>query len=115
MMLPITLKAPSSLPVMTMPATLPLIALRPVALYSSSSASSRSIRRCMRLERPPDGKYPGSRTPQAHLLQRIGEHRMLSDKNEMNKRLIKLAESPMSRFWHLEYDVLSTPERVFRT
>src|SRR6516225_7653318 len=52
-MLPMTLSAPSSLPVMTIPATLPLIALRPVLLYSSSSASSRSIRRCMRLERPP--------------------------------------------------------------
>src|SRR5262245_43460433 len=53
MMLPMTLSAPSSLPVITMPATLPLIALRPLALYSSSRASSRSITRCMRLERPP--------------------------------------------------------------
>ena len=40
---------------------------------------------------------------------------MLSDRNEMNKRLIKLADSPMSRFWRVEYDVLSTPERVFCT
>lgn len=38
---------------------------------------------------------------------------MLSDRNEMNNRLIKLAESPTSRFWRVEYDVLSTPERVF--
>jgi len=36
MMLPMTLSAPSSLPVMTIPATFPLIALRPVALYSQS-------------------------------------------------------------------------------
>jgi len=53
MILPITASAPSSLPVMTMPATLPLMALRPVALYSSSSASNRSMTRCIRLERPP--------------------------------------------------------------
>src|SRR5678816_2239115 len=53
MMLPMTLSAPSSLPVMTMPATLPLMALRPVALYSSSGASNRSMTRCMGLERPP--------------------------------------------------------------
>jgi hypothetical protein len=35
------------------------------------------------------------------------------DKQEMNRRLIKLSESPSSRFWRVEYQDLSAPERVF--
>jgi hypothetical protein len=31
----------------------------------------------------------------------------------MNRRLIRLSESPTSRFWRLDYKDLSTPERVF--
>jgi hypothetical protein len=38
---------------------------------------------------------------------------MTIDKQEMNRRLIKLSESPSSRFWRVEYQDLSTPERVF--
>src|SRR5262245_9570588 len=68
MMLPITLSAPSSLPVITMPATFPLIALRPVALYSSSSASKRSMTRCIRLERPPHQMGVQKRTMSAALI-----------------------------------------------
>jgi Domain of unknown function (DUF4375) len=38
---------------------------------------------------------------------------MTIDQQEMNRRLIKLSESPSSRFWRVEYRDLSTPERVF--
>src|SRR5689334_24380735 len=31
----------------------------------------------------------------------------------MNRRLIRLAESPDIRFWRVDYDQLSAPERVF--
>jgi hypothetical protein len=36
------------------------------------------------------------------------------DENEMNRRLIQLAESPEAPFWRLDYDALSEPERAFR-
>jgi hypothetical protein len=39
---------------------------------------------------------------------------MTIDVNEMNRRLVKLAESPNSRFWRIDYGALSSPERVFR-
>jgi Domain of unknown function (DUF4375) len=39
---------------------------------------------------------------------------MTIDVDEMNRRLIKLAESPSSRFWRIDYGALSPPERVFR-
>jgi Domain of unknown function (DUF4375) len=39
---------------------------------------------------------------------------MTIDENEMNRRLIKLAQSPSSRFWRIDYGALSPPERVFR-
>ena len=32
----------------------------------------------------------------------------------MNRRLIRLAESPDARFWRVDYDDLSSPERIFR-
>jgi hypothetical protein len=32
---------------------------------------------------------------------------------KMNRRLIRLAESPNIRFWRVDYDQLSSPERVF--
>jgi hypothetical protein len=35
------------------------------------------------------------------------------DRNEMNRRLIKLAESPSIRFWRVNYDQLCFAERVF--
>lgn len=38
---------------------------------------------------------------------------MTIDTREMNRRLIKLSEASTSRFWRLDYDDLSTPERVF--
>lgn len=38
---------------------------------------------------------------------------MATDKQEMNRRLIELSESPSSRFWRVNYQDLSTPERVF--
>jgi hypothetical protein len=38
---------------------------------------------------------------------------MTIDNREMNRRLIKLSASPTSRFWRLDYDELSAPERVF--
>jgi hypothetical protein len=38
---------------------------------------------------------------------------MTIDRNEMNFRLVKLSESPNIRFWRLNYDQLSFPERVF--
>src|SRR5215472_12379335 len=38
---------------------------------------------------------------------------MTIDHREMNRRLIKLSESPTSRFWRLDYKDLSAPERVF--
>ena len=38
---------------------------------------------------------------------------MTIDNREMNRRLIRLSESPTSRFWRLDYKDLSTPERVF--
>jgi len=38
---------------------------------------------------------------------------MAIDSGEMNRRLIKLSESPTSRFWRLDYKDLSPPERVF--
>jgi hypothetical protein len=39
---------------------------------------------------------------------------MKIDVDEMNRRLVKLAESPNSRFWRIDYGALSPPERVFR-
>jgi uncharacterized protein DUF4375 len=36
------------------------------------------------------------------------------DKNEMNSRFIRLAESPEAGFWRFDYNELSHPERVFR-
>jgi Domain of unknown function (DUF4375) len=39
---------------------------------------------------------------------------MSLDQNEMNRRLIALAESPTNRFWRVDYEALSRPERVFR-
>jgi hypothetical protein len=38
---------------------------------------------------------------------------MTIDNREMNRRLIKLSESPTARFWRLDYEKLSAPERVF--
>ena len=38
---------------------------------------------------------------------------MAIDNREMNRRLIKLSESPTAPFWRVDYDTLSTPERVF--
>ena len=38
---------------------------------------------------------------------------MTIDDREMNRRLIRLSESPTSRFWRLDYKDLSIPERVF--
>jgi hypothetical protein len=38
---------------------------------------------------------------------------MTIDRNEMNHHLIRLSESPNIRFWRLDYDQLSFPERVF--
>jgi Domain of unknown function (DUF4375) len=38
---------------------------------------------------------------------------MAIDSRAMNRRLIKLSESPGSRFWRLDYQELSAPERVF--
>ena len=38
---------------------------------------------------------------------------MTIDRNEMNQRLIKLAESPNIRFWRIDYDQLSVAERIF--
>jgi len=38
---------------------------------------------------------------------------MAIDSKEMNHRLIKLSESPISRFWRLDYQDLSPAERVF--
>jgi hypothetical protein len=38
---------------------------------------------------------------------------MTIDSREMNRRLIRLSESPTSRFWRLDYKDLSTSERVF--
>ena len=38
---------------------------------------------------------------------------MTIDNKEMNRRLIKLSESPTTRFWRIDYDKLSTPEQVF--
>ena len=39
---------------------------------------------------------------------------MTIDVNEKNRRLVKLASSPNSRFWRIDYGALSLPERVFR-
>jgi hypothetical protein len=39
---------------------------------------------------------------------------MTIDMEEMNRRLIELAESPNVRFWRIDYGALSPPERVFR-
>jgi hypothetical protein len=33
---------------------------------------------------------------------------------EMNHRLVDLAEGPATRFWRVDFEVLSGPERVFR-
>jgi len=38
---------------------------------------------------------------------------MAIDGTEMNRRLLTLAESPTARFWRLEFEALSIPERVF--
>lgn len=38
---------------------------------------------------------------------------MTIDPREMNRRLIKLSESPTARFWHVDYDKLTIPEQVF--
>jgi hypothetical protein len=38
---------------------------------------------------------------------------MTIDNREMNRRLIKLSESPTTRIWRIDYDKLSTPEQVF--
>ena len=38
---------------------------------------------------------------------------MTIDNREMNRRLIKLSESPTARFWRIDYDKLSTPEQIF--
>ena len=35
------------------------------------------------------------------------------DRNEMSRRLFKLAEGPAIRFWRVNYALLSAPERVF--
>ena len=35
------------------------------------------------------------------------------DRSEINRRLVRLAESPNIRFWRVAYDQLSLPERVF--
>lgn len=40
---------------------------------------------------------------------------MTIDTNEMNRRLIALAESPAGRFWRVDYAALSVPERTFRS
>src|SRR5690349_10093080 len=39
---------------------------------------------------------------------------MTIDLAEMNGRLLMLAESPSARFWRVDFDALSAPERVFR-
>jgi hypothetical protein len=38
---------------------------------------------------------------------------MTIDNREMNRRLIKLSESPTGPFWRIDYDKLSAPEQVF--
>jgi len=38
---------------------------------------------------------------------------MTIDHREMNRRLIKLSESPTARFWRVDYDKLTIPEQVF--
>ena len=38
---------------------------------------------------------------------------MTIDNREMNRRLIRLSENSTSRFWRLDYNDLSIPERVF--
>jgi len=38
---------------------------------------------------------------------------MTIDNREMNRRLIKLSESPTSRFWRVDYEELLAAERVF--
>jgi len=38
---------------------------------------------------------------------------MTIDHREMNRRLIKLSESPTARFWRFDYDKLTIPEQVF--
>ena len=40
---------------------------------------------------------------------------MLSDRNEMNNRLIKLAESPTSRFWRVNTMYCPPPSVFFST
>lgn len=35
------------------------------------------------------------------------------DRKEMNQRLVQLAAGPAIRFWRVDYNLLSTPERVF--
>jgi hypothetical protein len=40
---------------------------------------------------------------------------MTTDRKEMNRRLIRLSELAETRFWKLDYEALSTPERVFRS
>ncbi|MGD0401109.1 MAG: DMP19 family protein [Syntrophobacteraceae bacterium] len=39
---------------------------------------------------------------------------MAEDTREMNRRLIRLAEGSEVRFWRVNYDALSVPERFFR-
>lgn len=40
---------------------------------------------------------------------------MSIDAREMNRRLVRLAESPELRIWHQDYESLSRPERVFQS
>lgn len=42
-----------------------------------------------------------------------GSYDMTPNRNEMNRRLVDFAESPNCRFWQVDYDQLSVPERVF--
>src|ERR1041385_8223768 len=42
-----------------------------------------------------------------------GHRSAMIDRSEINRRLVRLAESPNIRFWRVAYDQLSLPERVF--
>lgn len=38
---------------------------------------------------------------------------MMADFGQMNQRLLRLAESPNSRFWRVNYEALSRAEQIF--
>src|SRR5205807_1179087 len=55
-----------------------------------------------------------SNWPKVSLGYRIRHRDVTLETKEMNRRLIELAEDPKRRFWRLDYDALSEPERTFR-